>query len=644
MKKMELLFKLLKQNINAWQIFGFVIANLLGGTIVLIGIQAYQDFNRFINKESGLLSEGYMVVTKPINGMTTLTNLFGVQPSFSEKEIKQIEEHPEVKEIGRFTAANFSLRGSFSLADLNISTDMFMESVPDRFIDVEFDSPDTWKADINSNKIPVIIPRRYLNIYNYGYASTKGLPQLGEGLTSAFPVTIKVSGNGQTCFYSAKIVGFTDRLNTILVPEKFLSQANEKFATSIPKRPSRLIVSTHTNGGNNTFLEFLEEKGYAVEGDMESLRLKTLVNGILWVMIGIGGIVSVLAFLLLLISIQLLIEKNKEKFINLHSLGYTIRNISAPYLWMVVIIDSLVWFIAVSIVSIIYPNLFAFFSAISPDLKLASLLPLWGIAIGFAIVFVLLHRWVIVRQLRKICLLFLCMLLLSCGNGKTQKEEAGNDSVRITTTEKQVYVERIDTMGIQVLYPKFSKVDLICGQMPAKSDSSVIMVAAAAFTGQCVDSFYHKNVAGDHVSNGKRFKGYKCTRNTGAFVFYNSKWKFLFKSYSDEMDNAASNGGAAFAQEMIVHKGALVGTVRKDSNKNVFRALCCHNDRLCIIETKETVSFGDFKKMLIEYGVSDALYIDMGAGWNHAWYRDGKETIDLHPKIHNYCTNWIAFY
>ena len=50
---LKLLFKLLKQNISVWQVCGFVVANLLGGVIVLIGIQAYQDFDRLMNKERG---------------------------------------------------------------------------------------------------------------------------------------------------------------------------------------------------------------------------------------------------------------------------------------------------------------------------------------------------------------------------------------------------------------------------------------------------------------------------------------------------------------------------------------------------------------------------------------------------------------
>lgn len=402
-KKIRLLFKLLRQNISLWQITGFAVANLIGGAIVLIGIQASKDFNRFMNKENGLLSEGYAVITKPVNELTTLTNLLGIQQAFSENEIKKIEAHPAVSEVGRFTAANFGLRGSFSLGELNISTDMFMESVPDKFIDVEFDHPDVWKADLQSKVLPVIIPRRYLNIYNYGYASTKGLPQLGEGLTSKFPITIRITGKGKTVFYKAKIVGFTERLNTILVPETFLKQANEQYASHIPERPSRLIVATKASANNNTILNFLKENGYILEGDGENLKLQTLVHGILWSVIAIGAVVSVLAFFLLLISIQLLIEKNKEKFINLHSLGYSIPQIAMPYLAMVIVTDLSVWLAAMSIVNFIYPQLFAFISAISPDLKLAPILPLWATATGFASIFILLHRWIIFKELKKIC-------------------------------------------------------------------------------------------------------------------------------------------------------------------------------------------------------------------------------------------------
>lgn len=402
-ERIRLLFKLLRQNISLWQTVGFVIANLIGGAIVLVGIQAYQDFDRFVKKENGLLSEGYVVVTKPVNTLSTISSLVGMKPVFRTNEIEELRQHPNVSDVGVFSSANFRIRGSFSLGDLGISTDLFMESVPDRFIDVKFDSPSDWHASVDGNFVPVIIPRKYLNIYNYGYAATKGLPQLAEGLTSAFPIMMNVAGNGHRQSYNARIVGYTDRLNTILVPESFLKEANDRFATTSNEAPSRLIVTVTSDKGKNDFLDFLAQKGYRIEGDTESLKLQTLVNGILWVVIGIGGIVSILAFSLLLISILLLIEKNREKFVNLYSMGYSVPQIARPYTILVAMVDGIVWLIAIALVSLAYPRLFAFISVISPDLQLASLLPLWLVAVAFAVVFILFHRWMIIRQLRKIC-------------------------------------------------------------------------------------------------------------------------------------------------------------------------------------------------------------------------------------------------
>ena len=211
--------------------------------------------------------------------------------------------------------------------------------------------------------------------------------------------------------------------------------------------------------------------------------------------------------------------------------------------------------------------------------------------------------------------------------------------------QMQSHVERVDTMGLVVLYPDYSTIDFVCGTMPAKKDSSVILFAEAAYTGECLKEFRHSNIAGDHVSAGVRYKGYRCKRNTGAFVYYDGKWKFCTEPYSSELDAAAKNGGAGFAQELILLNGSAMVTRRKDSNRNQFRALCNHDGRLCIIESSGVVSFGDFRAKLVNYGVSDAIYLDMGGGWNHAWYRADDETIvELHPKTHNYCTNWITFY
>ena len=242
-------------------------------------------------------------------------------------------------------------------------------------------------------------------------------------------------------------------------------------------------------------------------------------------------------------------------------------------------------------------------------------------------------------------MLSVCLLTtFSCQrNGNMSKTDDGLDSTHVPN---KVLVERVDSNGLIILIPSFTTIDLRCGNMPQTLEESVILFAEAAYTGAPLEKeFKHIKIAGDHVSSGIRFKGYKCSRNTGAFVYYSGKWKFLYKDYSAELDSAAQNGGAAFAQEMIIHQSQIKPTTRKDGNVNTFRALCELDGKLCIIESLHDEKFGDFKESLLATGVSEALYLDMGNGWNYAWYRLNETAIvGLHPKVHDYCTNWITFY
>lgn len=206
--------------------------------------------------------------------------------------------------------------------------------------------------------------------------------------------------------------------------------------------------------------------------------------------------------------------------------------------------------------------------------------------------------------------------------------------------------------GLTIYYPHMGGVSLVTKEMPDTSTINVIFCCAAAYTGERSNEFRHSNIAGDHVSDGmgKRYRGYRCPRNTGAFVYYKEKWKFLYKDYSAELDSAAKYSGMGFGQEMMIHHGSIVPHTRKDSDENLFRALCEINGRLGIADAKEFGTFGGFIDFLIKAGVTEALYLDMGTGWNHSWYKPeiddnlmGKAIV-IQPKKHSYCTNWLTFY
>lgn len=252
-------------------------------------------------------------------------------------------------------------------------------------------------------------------------------------------------------------------------------------------------------------------------------------------------------------------------------------------------------------------------------------------------------------------LAFIMGMTSGCGgNNETSKgdsESKKDTTIKVSNSEKGKkkvstrLVDVVDTGNLRIYYPHFSKIDLVCGSMPQKNNGNVIMIAEAAFTGDLLDTFNHSNIAGDHVSGGKRYKGYRCKRNNGAFVYYQGKPKFLHKNYSEELDKAAKNGGCGFAQEMMIHQGKEVAHTRSDSNSNEFRALCLIDDKVCVADSKGSVTFRDFIDNLLAAGATEALYLDMGPGWNYSWYRDESgQPVEIHPSPTEYATNWITFY
>ena len=224
-------------------------------------------------------------------------------------------------------------------------------------------------------------------------------------------------------------------------------------------------------------------------------------------------------------------------------------------------------------------------------------------------------------------------------------DELNIESIISEERKNSTVVEIKDTLGLKIYYPNFSKIELVCGEIPSKEDKNVIMFAEAAFTGELLREFKHTNIAGDHVSSGRRERGYKCKRNTGAFVFYDKTPKFLYQDYSDEFDMVAKKRGSGFAQEMIIHEGKLVPRTRPDNNVNEFRALCLIDGRVAIADSKGLVKYKDFFEDLLKIGASEALYLDMGPGWNYSWYRDSNDhTIEIHSNPTQYATNWITFF
>ena len=210
-----------------------------------------------------------------------------------------------------------------------------------------------------------------------------------------------------------------------------------------------------------------------------------------------------------------------------------------------------------------------------------------------------------------------------------------------------VEIDDTSVTGLRVYYPLFSRVDLVCGTMPDKRDTAVIFCAEAAFTHELLDKFCHSNIDGDHVSGGKRYTGAECHDNSGAFAWFgDSVWEFVHGEYSELLDSVAAAGGMGFGQAIIFYNGESIRPLWRDG-EHQYRALCEKDGRLCIADSRDEVEYEQFVALLEQFAPTHALYLDMGTGWNHSWWRDGKDKVhDIHPKADKsrYCTNWITFY
>lgn len=234
---------------------------------------------------------------------------------------------------------------------------------------------------------------------------------------------------------------------------------------------------------------------------------------------------------------------------------------------------------------------------------------------------------------------------------ETQARQARQETEMETKTITEIPRMEIvsdDSLGLNIYYPEFDRIDLVCGKMPAEEDSTVIFCCEAAFTGQLLKEFSHGNIAGDHVSGGEYSKGYKCKVNTGCFTFVDGKWGFFLNDHKTELKRAAEKGGTGFGQNMVIFNNEVQPSFRKAGSSFEYRTLCELDGRLCIIDSKKVVRYDEYVKALSKLGVKYALYLDMGAGWNYSYYRtnDGSlHTLHLPPaQSSDYRTNWLTFY
>ena len=236
----NIIWKLLRQHISKGQLIGFAIANLIGLTIVLLAVQFYRDVRPVFNDEESFISKDYLIITRAVTGAGAM---MGSNGEFSDDDISDLESQPWCRQVGRFLNSDFAVDARLGVGSGHaMHTQFFFEAIPDEFIDID---PNAWGFNPNDPVVPVVISRDYLSLYNFGFAATQGMPKISEGQAEMLPLEFTLSGNGQRLDMPGRIVGFSNRLNTVIVPQEFMEWANQRFGTGEIQHPQRLIVEVN---------------------------------------------------------------------------------------------------------------------------------------------------------------------------------------------------------------------------------------------------------------------------------------------------------------------------------------------------------------------------------------------------------------
>ena len=396
---MRLIWKVLRQHISIGQLAGFVLANIVGLSIIVSGLQLYLDVRPIVADSSGWMKPDYLVVSKPVS---TVGSIAGIRPTFTEDEIDDIRSQDFVSQLGVFTAAKYAVSCQLLIErfDVNLVTDMFFESVPDEFVDVESEA---WRFEPDDNEIPIIIPRDYLNLYNFGFASSANLPTVSEGMIRMVSFHLYLSGNGQRVHKKGRIVGFSSRLNTILVPESFMEWSNRLLSgSSDAEDVSRVIVQV-TNPTDRRIAAYFQAKEWTVDGDkLEASKAGWIMSVLITAVLIIGLVICALAAYVLMLSIFLLVQRNRESISNLKAIGYTAKTIAMPYELLVVATNVVSVLVAMGIMALVRRAYLGYLYALMPDYSTGSTGLVWCVALGLMLLLTGVNVWRIFVSVSKL--------------------------------------------------------------------------------------------------------------------------------------------------------------------------------------------------------------------------------------------------
>jgi len=306
------------------RLWAALIALCLGTTLLLLSVMIWWNFNELLygKGQDDSLGSTFLIIGKRVTDQN-----MGVPNAtiFQPQDIEALKQAPQVQDVGVITSNHFPIYAMMG-GQLPLATDLPLESVPDKFIDK---MPADWKWEPGSRDLPIIVSSQFLDIYNYVFAPSQGLPQLSQSSVKSIALNLKVGKGDRTETFLAHVVGFSDRIGSVLAPQSFIDYGNKTYGNpGVPMTYSQVIIKAK-DPSDKHFADYLQQHDYATNS--QNLRWSK-VRAIVEVVTSATGILALLLMgigtLVFILFIELTIAKAQASLTLLLQIGYSPRYIS----------------------------------------------------------------------------------------------------------------------------------------------------------------------------------------------------------------------------------------------------------------------------------------------------------------------------
>jgi hypothetical protein len=286
----------------------------IGVLLLLCSLQMFINIQHLL-KQNSVRKSGFDYIS--LSKLITNQNM-GKDNRFTMSDVEELKAQPFIDDAAPVIANRFQVTATAEKV-IPFASDIFIEALDNSFIDTI--PPDfTWQP--GQDVVPVIFSSDFLEMYNV-FAPSWDLPQFSQETAASLSIYLRCEGKMGEQVFRANIVGFSDRVTSILVPTNFLIWANDTLEGKEPVKASRVFIKAK-DANDSELLKFMDSKNYRINKERTVFgRSKQLLQGIVSGLGIFGVLVIMLALMLFSFYLQLVIARSKDNLQLLLTLGYS---------------------------------------------------------------------------------------------------------------------------------------------------------------------------------------------------------------------------------------------------------------------------------------------------------------------------------